>query len=259
MNHGLELKPISEIRFGSVLGRIGLGYLFANIICLYFSERSQIFWFWGILIGYWVLFLVGAAPGFPKGDLTMEGNIASYIDRLLMPGKLYLGIHDPEGITSTIPAIATALLGVYAGRILKSNILTPSRKVGQLAGIGVVFLVIAQIWNLVFPINKNLWTSSFVLQVGGFSLLLLALFYYIIDVKGIKRWAFFFSVIGMNSILIYMSGRFISWRYTTEALFKWLIQLSGDPWGLFVFALCYLAVKWTFLYFTYRQKIFLRV
>lgn len=259
MNNGLELRPISEIRFGSVLGRIGLGYLFANIICLYSSERAQIIWFWGILAGYWVLFLVSAAPGFPSGDLTMEGNIASYIDRSLMPGRLYLGIHDPEGITSTIPAIATALLGVYAGRILKNNLMTPSRKVIQLACMGIVFLVLAQIWNLVFPINKNLWTSSFVLRVGGLSLLLLALFYYIIDVKGFKRWAFFFSVIGMNSILIYMSGRFINWRYTTESLFKWLIQLSGDPWGLFVFALCYLAVKWTFLYFAYRQKIFLKV
>lgn len=258
-NNGLELKPVSEIRFGSVLGRIGLGYMFANIICLYTSERAQIVWFWAILVGYWCLFLFGAAPGFPNGDFTMEGNIVSYIDRSIMPGKLYLGIHDPEGLTSTIPAISTALLGIYAGRLLKNTALTPSRKVLQLAIMGVVSLALGQIWNLVFPINKNLWTSSFVLHVGGFSLLLLSLFYFIIDVKGIRKWAFFFTVIGMNSILIYMSGHFINWHYTTESIFKWLVQLAGDPWGLFVFALCYTGVKWTFLYIMYRQKIFLKV
>ena len=122
-----------------------------------------------------------------------------------------------------------------------------------------IFIVLAQIWNLVFPINKNLWSSSFVLQVGGISLLLLALFYYVIDVLGYKKWAFFFTVIGMNSILIYMSGTFIDWGYTTKAIFEWLGQLAGDPYNLLVMAVCYVAVKWTFLYFMYKKKVFLKV
>ena len=124
---------------------------------------------------------------------------------------------------------------------------------------GIVFLILAQIWNLVFPINKNLWTSSFVLHVGGLSLLLLALFYYIIDVLGYKKWAFFFKVIGMNSILIYMSGHFINWDYRTKGFFQWLFQLVGNPWNLLFYALCYVLVKWVFLYFLYRKKVFLRV
>jgi len=258
-NNGLELRPISEIRFGSVLARIGLAYMFANIIYLFTQQRGQIIWFCSILIGYWFLLLFNSAPGFPAGDLTMEGNFASYLDRLIMPGKLYLDIHDPEGLISTIPAISTGLLGIYAGNLLKNSPLSMQRKALQLFVMGVVSLLLAQVWNLVFPINKNLWSSSFVLHVGGYSLVLLALFYYIIDIRGIKKWAFFFSVIGMNSILIYMSGQFINWSYTTNALFSWLFQLAGEPANAVVLALCVVMVEWVVLYFLYKKSVFLRV
>lgn len=259
INNGLELRPISEIRFGSVLGRIGLAYMFANIIYLYTKERAQLIFFWAIIIGYWLLLKFTAAPGFAPGDLTMEGNFASYVDRVVMPGKLYLGIHDPEGLMSTIPAISTALLGILTGNLLKNGKMTPLKKAGLMAAAGVVFLILAQIWNLDFPINKNLWSSSFVLQVGGLSLLLLAAFYFMIDIRGYKGWAFFFRVIGMNSILIYMSGHFIDWGYTTSALFKWLGQLAGEPFGIVVMAICAVGTKWLFLYFMYKKKVFLRV
>jgi predicted acyltransferase len=258
-NNGLELKPIAEIRFGSVLGRIGLAYMFANIIFLYTKQRGQIIWFWSLLVGYWLLLLFNSAPGFAAGDLTMEGNFASYLDRLIMPGRLYKHIHDPEGLVSTIPAISTALLGIFTGNLLKYGSQSATRKALQMLIMGIVSLVLAQLWNLVFPINKNLWSSSFVLHVGGLSLILLSLFYYIIDVKGIKRWAFFFTIIGMNSILIYMSGDFINWDYTTKAIFGWLLQLVGEPWNLFVYVICYLPVEWAFLYFLYRKNVFLRV
>jgi predicted acyltransferase len=258
-NNGLELRPFAEIRFGSVLGRIGLAYMFANIIYIYTTQRGQIIWFCGLLLGYWAMFLFGSAPGYPHGDLSMEGNIASYLDRIIMPGKLYLGIHDPEGLTSTIPAIGTGLLGIYAGNLLRNNPISMSSKSLRLFVLGIAFLIVAQGWNLVFPINKNLWTSSFVLHVGGWSLMLLSIFYFIIDVMGFKKWAFFFVVIGMNSILIYMSDQFINWRYSTEGIFQWLFQWVGEPVNALVFVLCYLAVKWVFLYFLYRKNVFLRV
>lgn len=258
-NNGLHLRAFDDIRFPSVLGRIGLAYMFANIIYLYSSQRAQIIWFCSILLGYWLLLHFNAAPGFPKGDLTMEGNFASYIDRTVIPGKLYLGIHDPEGLISTIPAISTALLGILAGSLLKNNTVTGTAKVLRLLVSGIIFLGLAQLWNLVFPINKNLWTSSFVLNVGGWSLLLLALFYYIIDVLGYTKWAFFFRVIGMNSILIYISGQFINWSYATNGFFKWLGEWVGDPYNAVVMVFCYLAVKWAFLYFLYTKKVFLRV
>ncbi len=258
-NNGLQLKPLSEIRFASVLGRIGLAYMLANIIYIYSRRTTQILWFCGILVIYWLLLKFNSAPGYPTGDLTMQGNFASYIDRLIVPGKLYLGIHDPEGVASTLPAIATGLLGILAGVFIRNGVMPGNKKALRLGIAGVICIVIAQIWNLDFPINKNLWTSSFVLEVGGISLILLALFYYVIDVLGYVKWAFFFRVIGMNSILIYMSGRFIDWEYTTNGCFKWLGQLIGDPFNALALAICYVAIKWAFLYFMYRKKLFLRV
>jgi predicted acyltransferase len=160
---------------------------------------------------------------------------------------------------STIPAIGTGLLGIYAGNLLKNSPLTMYDKAVRLFLMGLVFLAVALVWNLVFPINKNLWTSSFVMLTGGWSLLLLAMFYYIIDVLGFRRWAFFFTIIGMNSILIYMSGRFINWGYSTKALLGWLGQLVGDPLNIVVMAVCYVMVKWVFLYFLYKKNVFLRV
>ncbi len=258
-NNGLQIKPLAEIRLPSVLGRIGLAYMFANIIYLYTKPKGQVAWFCGLLVGYWLLLLLNAAPGFHAGDLTMQGNFASYIDRSVIPGKLYLGIHDPEGLVSTIPAIGTGLLGILAGNLLRNSPYTQAAKAARLAIAGVIFIIVALVWNIVFPINKNLWTSSFVLLVGGISLLLLSGFYYIIDIRGYKKWAFFFSVIGMNSILIYMSGRFINWNYMTNGFFRWLGQLVGNPFDIVVMAICYVALKWAFLYFMYKKKVFVRV
>ncbi|AYL94614.1 acyltransferase family protein [Mucilaginibacter celer] len=259
VNNGLKIMPISQIRFPSVLGRIGIAYMFANIIYLYSKERWQMFWFGFFIIGYWLLLKFTSAPGFPMGDLTMQGNFASFVDRSILPGRLYLGIHDPEGLFSTIPAISTGILGILTGTLLKKGGITQMRKVATMSVIGVIFLILAQIWNLDFPINKNLWTSSFVLHVGGLSLLLMALFYYIIDVKGYQKWAFYFRVIGMNSILIYISGHFIKWDYTTEGFFGWIGQLVGNPYNIVVMAICYVMVKWVFLYYLYTKKTFLRV
>lgn len=258
-NNGLGLRALSDIRYGSVLGRIGIAYMFANFIYLYSKERVQIIWVCSLLIGYWLLLKFTSAPGFAPGDLTMEGNFASYMDRILLPGKLYLGIHDPEGLFSTIPAIATGLLGILAGSLLKNRPISPGRKAVYLMVTGVIFLAIAQLWNLDFPINKNLWTSSFVMQTGGLSFILLGLFYYFIDVLGYKKWTLFFRVIGMNSILIYISGSFIDWQYMTGGFFKWLGQMVGNPYGIVVLAICTVFIKWLFLYFLYKKKIFLRV
>lgn len=258
-NNGLAINPLEKLRFPSVLGRIGLAYLFANIIYLYAGKNARAIWFVALLTGYWLLLKSTAAPGFAAGDLSMEGNIVSYVDRLLLPGSLYLKIHDPEGILSTIPAIGTGLLGIITGDFLKNSLSAPARKAASLCITGILFIMIAQVWNLVFPINKNLWTSSFALQAGGISLVLLSLFYYIIDVKGYQKWGFFFKVIGMNSILIYMSAVFIHWGFTANAFLGWLPQLIGQPFNLAAVIVCIMAVKWVFLYCMYKKKLFLKV
>ncbi len=258
-NNKLILQPMSEIRFASVLGRIGIAYFFSNVIYLYSKRIPQMIIFGAILIGYWLIMRFNSAPGFPTGDLTMEGNFASYVDRLFLPGKLYLGIHDPEGILSSLPSIGNAMLGILCGSFIKSGTQNGSKKSGYLAIVGTVLIALALLWNLSFPINKNLWTSSFVLLTGGISFLFFALFYFIIDVQGYKKWAFFFSIIGMNSILIYMSGQFISWGYTGKALFTIPAELVGPTLGILVVPAGIIAIKWAFLYFLYKKKIFLRV
>jgi len=266
VNNGLKIQPMADIRFASVLGRIGIAYMFANIIYLYAKEWAQICWFWFFIIGYYLLLKFTAAPGFHPGDLTPQGNFASYMDRLILPGKLYvpypgtkISMHDPEGLFSTIPAISTAILGILTGSLLRKTDIRPAYKALGLALTGIVFLILAQIWNLDFPINKNLWSSSFVLHVGGLSLMLMALFYYIIDVLGFKKWTLFFRVIGMNSILIYISSHFIKWTYTNQTTFGWLAQLAGKAYGAVLLAITFVLVKWLFLYFLYKKKTFLKV
>ena len=259
-NNGLKFRAsIDDYRLCSVLARIGLAYMFANIIYLYSKQTVQAIWFVVLLVAYWLVLKFNSAPGFAPGDLSMEGNFASYIDRSILPGRLYLKIHDPEGLMSLVPSISTALLGIMTGSLLKNSPKTKKEKVVYMALAGIISISIALIWNLDFPINKNLWTSSFVMLVGGLSLILLSLFYYIIDVLGYKKWAFFFKVIGMNSILIYVSGRVIDWEYANNGLFTWLFQLSGEPYDAVVKAIVYVLVQWGFLYFLYKKKVFLRV
>lgn len=258
-NNGLTLKPLEEIRFSSVLGRIGIAYMLANIIYLYAKQRWLIIWFSALLIGYYLILKFMSAPGFSPGDLTIEGNFASYVDRVVLPGKLSMGIHDTVGFFNNIPAIGNALAGIMMGVFLKRTNISGKEKALYLLSTGVISLVIAQLWNLDFPINKNLWSSSFVMQTVGFSLLFFALFYYIIDVLGYKKWAFAFQVIGVNSILIYLSEKFIEWEYTAKKCFDWLYQWAGDPTSIIFVAIAILLIKWLSLKFLYDKKVFLRV
>ncbi|GAA4418005.1 DUF5009 domain-containing protein [Nibrella viscosa] len=261
-NNGLFTTPLAEMRFPSVLGRIGLAGMCAQLIYVYAGRRAQYSWFAGLLLGYWAMLMLIPVPGCGAGVLTMECSLAGYVDRLLVPGHLYKTVHDPEGLLSTLPAIGNALLGIFAGTLLR----TDGRTVGQarktilLVLAGVACLLVGWAWSFVFPLNKNLWTSSFVLVTGGLSLLLLALFYWVIDVKNIKHWTLFFTVIGMNSILIYMAGSLIDFEHTAHYLFDGLIGfLSSEPAKAVAGVLAFLGVKWAFLYFLYRKKVFLRV
>lgn len=260
-NNGIFRTEWENMRYASVLGRIGLAGMFAQIIYLYFNSRAQMYWLVGILLGYWAFMMLVPVPGCEAGLMTMECNPASYLDRILLPGHLYKTIHDPEGLVSTIPAVATALLGIFAGNLLRSDIysITRLRKVLYLALAGLISLGLAYAWNVVFPINKNLWTSSFVLCAGGWSLLLLALFYGIVDVLNWRRWTFFFVVIGMNSIVIYLIGSFIDFGFTADVLFGGLLGFFSEPVRVVGAAVALVLVQWAFMYLLYRNKLFLRI
>lgn len=260
-NNGVKFN-FDELRYGSVLGRIGLAWMFAGIIFINTKLICRIVWFWGILIVYWLLLMLIPAPDGGNAALfSQEGNLASYIDRILMPGKLYLGNHDPEGLFSMIPAISTALLGMFTGEFVMSKYLGGKqlKKVLIMVAAAIVSMILGQIWNLFFPINKNLWTSSFVLFVGGLSLLFFSVFYLVIDVWKYKKWAFFFIVIGVNPITIYLANRIINFRSAGRFFFGGLAELLPETWTPLITAIGVTAAGWVFLYILYKKKIFLKV
>ncbi len=253
---------VANMRFGSVLGHIVLAWMFAALLFMNAGWKSRVVLFWGILIGYWLLLWAFPAPDLGSKDpYSMDGSLAGYIDRLLLPGRLYKKIHDPEGILSTLPAIATAMLGMFTGEFIRSSWLDhkPLAKVGCLVAAAAGMILLGLLWDLAFPINKNLWTSSFVCFVGGLSLVLFALFYLIIDVWGVQGWDFFFVVIGMNSITIYLAPKLIDFHRPVDTLFGGLIKLFPKDGAAVVDAMAYMAVVWVFLYFLYKKKIFLKV
>jgi predicted acyltransferase len=247
-------------RYASVLGRIGLAWMFAALIFVNTKAITRAWITAAILIGYYLLVAFVPAPdGNGAGVFTMQGSIVGYIDRMFLPGRLHLTIHDPEGILSTVPAIATALLGMFTGELVKFDKITGMKKVLYMVIGGVALLVIGLLWNLVFPINKNLWTSSFVCVVGAYSVLMFALFYYLIDVKNWRSWILFFVVIGMNSITIYLAQQFINFPGIAVSIFGGFANACGETLKPLIGSLAYIGVCWGFLYFLYRQRIFLKV
>jgi predicted acyltransferase len=260
-NNGIMFN-FDSLRYGSVLGRIGLAWMFGAIIFMNTKLTFRIVWLWGLLIGYWLLLLLFPAHDLGSTDIfSREGNLASYIDRILMPGRLYLGNHDPEGLFSTIPAIGTALLGMLTGEFMLSKYLNdkPLKKTLYLVLAAIALMILGKIWNLAFPINKNLWTSSFVCFVGGLSLLLFSIFYLIIDVWQYKKWAFFFVVIGMNPITIYLTERIVNFRSATSFLFGGIADLLPEKWAPLIDGIGITTIAWVFLYFLYKKKVFLKV
>ena len=257
-NNVLQLE-FKELRIAGVLQRIAICYALAALIVLHVGWRGQAFVTAAILLGYWALLAFVAPPGGQAGDFTKEGNLAGFVDRNFLPGKIYDEYYkygDNEGLLSTIPAVATALLGALAGQWLRSSA-SAGRKVIGLIGAGAVCLAVGYGWGFFLPIIKNIWTSSFVLFAGGWSLLLLAFFYGVIDAIGFRWWAFFFIVIGSNAIFIYIAPRIVDFEYTAHALFGGLVRRSSTFEPVAVL-LSVLAVKWLILLFLYRKRWFLR-
>jgi predicted acyltransferase len=255
----------ANLRVAGVLQRIALCYGIAALISRNLATRGLVVTLAAILLGYWALLAHVAAPGQTPGDYSIEGNLAGWVDRHYLPGKImkqYYGFGDNEGLLSTIPAVGTTLLGVLAGRWLRSG-RGPWEKVAGLCVAGLASLAVGTIWGMHFPIIKNLWTSSFVLVAGGWSLLLLALFYALIDVLGFRRWAFFFVVIGANAITIYVVPQIIDFKHAADFFFGGIYRLaeqsvSADFRQVLV-AAGTLALEWLFLLYLYRNRIFLRV
>lgn len=249
-------------RFASVLGRIGLSTFFAALIYLNFTLRKQIIWFVSILTGYYLIMMYIPVPNFGQGILTPEGNFSAYIDRLFLPGKLHRKVYDPEGLLSTIPAICSAMLGIFTGTFLRSNatLANPTKKAFYLACSGIILILTASLFSLLFPINKTMWTSTFVLFAGGWSILLFALFYYIIDILECKKWAIPMVWMGTNSILIYICAHgFFNFESTSQFLFGGIINKIPLIWQPACLWTGILIIQLFILKFFYDKKWFLKI
>ena len=202
-------KPMAILRFPGVLQRIGLCYLAASVLFLKTRTWTQVLVTAGLLWGYWaVLQLPGGESGVGSGDLSRQYSLPSWVDRWLMPGHIYKPEYDPEGLLSTLPALATTLIGVLSGVWLSGRRPVGERVAGLFAA-GALAMVLGWFWGGYFPINKALWTSSFVLWSAGLSLQILGLCAFLIEVLGVRRWAWPFLVFGSNAIAAYvLSGIF---------------------------------------------------
>jgi len=250
---------LKNLRYPSVLGMIGLAYFWAAMVVLHFKKKGQIAWVLAVLAGYFLALTFIPVPGFGRGVITPEGNFASYIDRLVLPGRLLRTVHDPEGLLMTLPASVLAVLGVWAGQLLRLDRLGGYRKVLLLAAAGLILLILGYGWDQWFPIIKKLWTSSFILVTSGWSFLLLAVFYLVIDVWRIRRIFFPFMLIGMNPITIYIvAHRLIDFNKISVFFFGGLASLTAEPYRPIIISLGVLIIEVLLLWFLYRKKTFLR-
>lgn len=240
-----------QVRFASVLGRIGLAWFFAALISWHWGWRVQLAVSAALLLGYWAIL------GGHWDDPASTPN--AWVDQQLLPGIHYHQMPaDPEGLLSTLPAIVNALLGALAGRWLKR---APGEgaKVGGLVLGGLLALALGYGWSAWLPLNKTLWTSSFVLVTSGWSALLLALFYALVDLLGMKRLGSFFAVIGANAICIYLASSLFDWPHLVSSIAgQWIAALPAGAQPLAA-ALGLLAVQWLVLAWFYRRRIFIKV
>lgn len=254
----------ADIRFAGVLQRIALCYLFASLLFLNLNLRGLIVAFASLLIGYWALMTFVPVPGIGAGSFGPDANLANWIDAHYLPGRLWDRTRDPEGLLSTLPAIGTCLVGVFAGLLLKSEALEPTYKSLWLIGGGAVTVAVGHLWGLQFPVIKAIWTSSFVLVAGGYSLLLLGLWHQIIDVWGFRRWATIFMWIGANAILLYFVNGVLGFEPLARRFVGGDLGVLLDQWvtpGTGRLATHVLGVFFAIALASYlfRRKIFLRV
>ena len=238
----------------SVLHGIAAGYLIAVIIVLTVRPRARVIVLGGFLLAYWALLVLIPVPGVGRGVLTPTGNLATYVDRAIL-GRFHYG--ENTWFLSYLGFASSVLLGVFAGECLASKRSAKS-KIRLLTIGGVACIVQGFVWSIEFPIIKLLWTSSFVLVSGGISFLALAFFYWIIDVLGYDRWAFFFIVIGMNSLAVYVATMLFDFREIADIFVAKLLPRLGR-WDMLTQALVTLGIIWSLLFWMYRKKSFIRL
>lgn len=255
--------PVDHIRFAGVLQRLAACYLFAGIAFLYLRPRMLVALCVSLLLGYWALLTFVPVPGFGAADFTEGHNLANWVDKLWLPGRQWNGDHDPEGLLSTLPAISSCLLGVFAGLWLRREDRSGREKALGLGIAGCVLVVLGWTWGLQFPVIKNIWTSSFVLVAGGYSALLLGAFYLVADVWQVRRWTTPFVWVGTNALTIYIISNIVDLDKLAARFCGGDVAavLDGVNAGLgrVVQAMVVILLVLVICRFLYNRKIFLRL
>lgn len=264
-NGHFGLPPLDQTRVPGVLQRIALGYGAAALILHFFKVKGAIVYSVLALLGYWALLLA-------LGDLTLAGNAVLKLDLALFgPGRLYHGegvAFDPEGLLSTLPAVVNTLAGYVAGRWVIDQGNT-DKTVAHLLLAGALALAVAMAWSGVLPFNKKLWTSSYALCSIAIDLMVLAWLVFVIDMRGLRRWAGFFEVFGRNTLFIYLlaelgqiaMGRLRWGEYNLfDGLYFYVFRpLAGDKPGSLLFAMLYMLMCWGVAWWLDRKRIYIRL
>ncbi|MGQ4649313.1 heparan-alpha-glucosaminide N-acetyltransferase domain-containing protein [Lyngbya aestuarii] len=271
---GSPLSELGNLRIMGVLQRISLAYLLAALVVLKLPRRGV--WILAVvtLLAYWIAMSLIPIPGYGAGNLTPEGNLAAYIDRAVLgTNHLYQQAQfDPEGLFSTLPALVTVLAGYFAGDWLRHQPIKSRTSLG-LVIFGITCLVLGWTWGLLFPINKQLWTSSYVVYSAGWSLLVLACCYELIEVQGIRRWGWPFEVMGLNAIFVFVaSGLVVRILYRLPIgtgkgainAYGWIYEHLFQSWagamnGSLIFAIVNVLFWWLILYGMYRKGWFIKI
>ncbi len=247
-----------------VLQRIAICYGVAAVLFINFRWRCLALITIGLLLGYWMLMTFVPVPQIGAGSFAPGANLANWIDSQYLPGRLWDETLDPEGLLSTLPAIASCLLGVLSGLILREKAFAPFRKSQILMGVGLLLATTGYVWALQFPVIKYIWTSSFVLVAGGFSAFALGAMHQITDVWGYRRWATALVWIGANAITLYMLNNLMGFykiadRLTGGGFALFLDQTFGLGTAWLVTSLTGIALVLLLARFFYQRKIFIRV
>lgn len=269
---GFPRYELAQMRIPGVLQRIGIVYALTALVYLGTGPRARRWTAAGLLVGYWLLLTMVPVPGGGVGDLTAAGNLGAWLDRLVLGGHLWTPDFDPEGLLSTFPAVATCLLGTFAGERLLADRPPADRTVGLFLG-GAALIVAGLAWSWWFPINKGLWSSSYVLFTGGVACQALAACYWVIDVRGRDRWAGPAYVFGTNALFAFVLSGLVArclglWKIATPegavAAPRWLFErvlapVAGPMIGSLSYAIANVVVIFLLTAVLYRRRIFVKL
>ena len=259
----------ANLRYVGVLPRIAIVYLVCSLLFLRLSGRSIAWLSALILVGYWLAMVLVPVPGVGAANLEPGTNLAAWLDELLVPGRMYRGTWDPEGFLSTLPAIATGFTGVLTGYWLRTSRSTQAKIIGMMVA-GVLACLVGYLWHQAFPVNKNLWSSSYVLVSSGMALLLLGTLYWLVDVQNYRRWTPFFVAFGMNAITAFVLHGVIidafmvpvnaSGEVLKTVSYQGLVQLGlTAKFASLLWALGYLLLCFIPIWMMYRKNVIVKI